>query len=297
MINKRLIIGDKVRVKLGEESKKDVIGKVSGEEKGGLIKVSLYDHMLKEEKEVDLDVRILEKIENGDKEEAVEKFIDIMYDMEGEEERSIIENDHENKMELIEELENMLINTRKEIKAPGFPTMSSKGELSEKEEAINILLKHLKEEAKRASFNDIVKIVNHNGGVARYGVVKKAIRRRSETLYEVETIVCDNFDFKTIRLKDNQIEKINKKLDICKYNELKLTIENINRIDREFYSLIASGEALASSIRTIGTHSSKVKEELINTVKILDDELMFLKKSNDDNYDKVLSLIDEIFVL
>lgn len=292
MINKRLIIGDKVRVKLGEESKKDIIGKVSGEEKGGLIKVSLYDHMLEEEKEVDLDVRILEKIKNEDKEETIEKFVDIMYDIEEEE-----INRTENKIELIEELESLLINTRKEIKAPGFSTMRSKGELGEKEEAINILLKHLKEEAKRASFNDIVKIVNHKGGVARYGVVKKAIRRRSETLYEVETIVSDNFNFKTIRLKDNQIEKINKKLDICKYNELKLTMEDINRIDREFYSLLASGEALASSIQTIGAHSSKVKEELINTVKVLDDELMFLKKSNDDNYDKVLSLMDEIFVL
>lgn len=292
MMNKRFVIGDIVRVNLGGENKKDVVAKVLREERGGLVKVSLYDHMLKEEKEIDLDVRILEKIKNDDKEEAVEKFVDIMYDIEEERNRA------ENKIELIEELENLLINTRKEIKAPGFSTMRSKGELGEKEEAINNLLKHLKEEVKSANFNDIVKIVSHKGGVARYGVVKKAIRRRSETMYEVEAIINgDKLEFKTIRLKDNQIEKMNKKLNICKYNELKLIIEDINRIDKEFYSLIVSRESLLSSIQTIGTQSSKVKEELINTVKILDDELMFLKKSNDDNYDKVLSLMDEIFVL
>lgn len=294
-MNKRFVIGDIVRVKLEGESKKDVIAKVLGEERGGLVKVSLYDHMLKEEKEIDLDVRILEKIKNDDKEEAAEKFVDIMYDIE-EERNSIEANDHEKKMELIEELEDLLISTRGEIKAPGFPTMRSKGELSEKEEAINILLKHLKEEAKLASFNDIVKIVNYRGVTAKYGVVKKAMRRRSETLYEVETLVIDNFDFKTIRLKDTQIEKVNKKLDICKYNALKLRVEDINRIDREFYSLIASRESLESSIQTISAHSA-VKTELINTIKILDKELMFLKKSNDDNYDKVLSLLNEIFVL
>lgn len=292
-MNKRFVIGDIVRVKLEGESKKDVIGKVSGEEKGGLIKVSLYDHMLEEEKEIDLDVRILEKIKNDEKEEVIEKFVDIMYDIEEEEER----NRTENKIELIEELENLLINTRKEIKAPGFPTMRSKGELGEKEEAINILLKHLKEEAKLASFNDIVKIVNHKEKTYRYGVVKKAIRRRSETMYEVETIIIgDKIEFKTIRLKDNQIEKMNKKLNICKYNKLKLIIEDINRIDREFYSLIVSRESLTSSIQIISVHSA-VKTELINTVKILDNELMFLKKSNDDNYDKALSLMDEIFVI